>query len=199
MVVVMEDSAAMVDLAGLVDSALGAFHLALALVSKSSDRLLTLSPPKPLMPSPRRPLMPSRPSLLKLQTLSLLKLLSPLTLRQLSPPTLNLPSPPTLRQLCQLTASSLPSTLRLCHIMSLASQCRDRHTHSHLRHSTPNLLRHSTPNLLRHSTPNLHTPRLPSQTTLGQLSQQRLQPNPHTQVKRLRLLPPIKTYQKCDI
>merc|ERR1719206_443194 len=98
MVVVMEDSAAMVDLAGLVDSALGAFHLALALVSKSSDKLLTLSPPKPLMPSPRRPLMPSRPSLLKLPTLSLRKLLSPHTLRQL----------------CQLTANRLPSTLRLC-------------------------------------------------------------------------------------
>merc|ERR1719317_1392026 len=132
MVVVMEDSAAMVDLAGLVASALGAFHLALALVNKSSDKLLTLSPPKPLMPS--------RPSLLKLPTLSLRNPLSPPTLRQLSPPTLNLPSPPTLRQLCHLTASRLLSTLRLCpHIMSLASQCRDRHTHSQLRHSTPNL------------------------------------------------------------
>merc|ERR1719317_911093 len=174
----------MVDLAGLVASALGAFHLALALVSKSSDRLLTLSPPKPLMPSPRRPLMPSRPSLLKLPTLSLRKLLSPHMVRQLSPHTLNLPSPPTLKQLCQLTASSLPSTLRLCpHIMSLASQCRDRHTHSLLRHSTHNLLRPSTP----------------SQPLSSPLSQQRLPPSPHTQVKRLRLLPPIKTYQKCDI
>merc|ERR1719317_169152 len=182
MVVVMEDSAAMVDLAGLMAlAALGAFHLALALASKSSDKLLTLSPPKPLMPSPRRPLMPSRPSLL-------------------SAPTLNLPSPPTLRQPCQLTANRLPSTLRLCpHIMSLASQCRDRHTHSQLRHSTPNLPRPSTPSQPRFSTLSQHTTRLPSQPTLGQLSQQRLQPNPHTQVKRLRLLPPIKTYQKCDI
>merc|ERR1719320_2364281 len=174
MVVLMEDSAAMVDLAGLVASALGAFHLALA--SKSSDKLHTLSLPNPL---------------------------SPHTLRQLSPPTLNLPSPPTLGQLCLLTASRLPSTLRLCpHIMSLASQCRDRHTHSQLRHSTPSQLSPSTPNLLRHSTPSQprpstlsqHTPRLPSQPTLRQLSQQRLPPNPHTQVKRLSLLPPIKTY-----
>merc|ERR1719320_2370659 len=200
MVVVMEDSAAMVELAGLVASALGAFHSALVLASKSSDKLLTLSPPKPLMPSPRRPLMPSRPSLLKLPTLSLPSLLSPPTLRQLSPPTLNLPSPPTLRQLCQLTANRLPSTLRLCpHIMSLASQCRDRHTPNLLRHSTPNLLRPSTPSQPRSSTLSQHTPRLPSQPTLGQLRQQRLLPNPHTQVKRLRLLPPIKTYQKCDI
>merc|ERR1719317_1576529 len=115
-------------------SALGAFHLALALVSKSSDKLLTLSPLRPLMPSPLRPL------------------------------TLNLPSPPTLRQPCQLTANRLPSTLRLCpHIMSLASQCRDRHTHSQLRHSTA-----SQP---RPSTLSQHTPRLPSQPTLGQLRQ----------------------------
>merc|ERR1719477_541920 len=123
------------------------------------------------MLSPPRPLMPSRRSLLKLPTLSLRKRLSP----------------PTLRQPCQLTANRLPSTLRLCpHIMSLASQCRDRHTHSQLRPSTASQLRPSTPSQPRSSTLSQHTPGLPSQ--------QRLPLNPHTQVKRLRLLPPIKTY-----
>merc|ERR1711920_661056 len=113
---VMEDSADMEDLASLaamVDSAL-AFHLA-SLVSKSSDKLLTLSPLKPLMPSPLRPLTHNRPSPLKLPTLNLRNLLNP--------PTLSPLNPPTPRQLCQLTTSSLPGTLSLCsNTMSLVSQ-----------------------------------------------------------------------------